>query len=76
MADDFIVIDRKVAGYFLHEMNHLSIDMVPKDIQEMEFTLRTGQRTSIKKLVEEMQGRAAKLGNYISLAMMPPKETE
>ena len=74
-AKDYIILDKQVAIYFLHEMNHLKLDMVPQEIQDIEFTLRTGQRTTIGKMVAMTKERAEKLGNYIRLAIYPPEET-
>ena len=71
---DYIVVDKKVAGYFMHEMSHLDLHFVPKEIRQMQFALTTGQRTIIDALIEQAQGRIAKLGGYLEAAIKAPKD--
>jgi hypothetical protein len=66
---EFILIDKKAADGFLHEMNHISLDFVPKEIQGLQFSLTTGSRFTIEQLIKEVQKRIAKLGGYIEVAL-------
>ena len=66
---DFIVIDKKAAQSFVHEMNHLSWELVPKEILGMQITLRDGRKETIGGLIEQAKKRTEKMGNYIRLAL-------
>lgn len=72
---EVVVIDKKAASAFLHDMSHLKseLELIPKEIFEMEFTNRIGKRDSIKGYFDHTQSRIEKLGNYIKLAMHETK---
>lgn len=69
--NEVIIIDKKAANAFIHDMNHLKsgIEWIPKEILEMEFVNRMGNKISIKSYFDQAQSRIEKLGNYIKLAM-------
>ena len=71
---DYIIIDKKAATYFIHEMNHLSWDWVPQDILDMQIKLRDGRKITIGGLIDDSKKRTEAMGNYLKLALEAQKE--